>query len=315
MITEKTKVDYNPYFTLVQNDILDVLVYFTTFQHPLNIEEIQNNCVNKYSTEKVQNALTKLIEKELVFEYNSYYTLSSLVSEWVINRIEKEYWANQLLNQSDFYIKIIKSMPFVRAVAISGSVSKGVAHDKGDLDYFIITEKNRLWLSRTLLILFKKLFLLNSRRYFCVNYFLDMENLQVPDKNIFTATEIAYLIPVYNKQLIEEFQTKNNWFKAYYPDFDHPIKRKIHSSSRMLKKALELPFYGKLGHLLDTLFMKLTIKRWDRKFADFDREKFELTMRSQKGVSKHHPRDFQNRVLDKISEIKGNLYPGLKTKL
>ncbi len=315
MIAEKTKVDCKNYFSLIQNNILNVLVYFETFNHPLRLEEIQNNCSNSYELGKLDKAVDDLIASNLVFEFQGYYSLQSTIQKQVENRLEKEFYANKFFEKSDFYIRIIKSMPFVRAVAISGSMSKGVAHEGGDIDYFIITEKNKLWLARTLLILFKKIFLFNSRRYFCVNYFLDINNLIVPDKNIFTATEIAYLIPVYNADLVESFKSSNSWIKAHYPHFEHPIKRNQYEGNSFLKRGLEFLIFGKLATILDKVFMKLTIKRWDRKFADFDRDKFELTMRSQKGVSKHHPRDFQNKVLNRISETKARLYPSIQTKL
>ena len=41
-------------------------------------------------------------------------------------------------------------------------------------------------------------------------------------------------------------------------------------------------------------------------FGDFDDAKFELTMKSRRYVSKHHPNDFQNKVLSKYEELRGN---------
>ena len=84
--------------------------------------------------------------------------------------------------------------PFVRGVFLSGSISKGFMSESDDIDYFIITAPGRLWLTRTLLILFKKIFLFNSFRNFCLNYFIDSENLYIPEHNRYTATEIVFLI-------------------------------------------------------------------------------------------------------------------------
>ncbi len=315
MIPVKEKIDCPTYYTLIQNNILNVLVYFEAFDHPLKLIEIQNNCSEKYALDKLNKALDTLLESKVIFEHKGYYSLQSPVTELVEKRLKSEHIADQYFEKSDFYIKIIKTMPFVRSVAISGSMSKGVTHSNGDIDYFIITEKNRLWLARTMLILFKKIFLLNSRKYFCINYFIAIDNMVVPDKNIFTATEIAYLIPVYNAELIKSFKESNNWIKAHYPHFNHPIERREHKGTPISKKIMEFLLGGSIGDTLDKLFMKITIKRWDKKFSNFNREKFELTMRSQRGVSKHHPRDFQNRVLDKICKTKSRLYPSITTKL
>jgi hypothetical protein len=39
-----------------------------------------------------------------------------------------------------------------------------------------------------------------------------------------------------------------------------------------------------------------------KKFGHFNEDKFELTMRSTTGVSKHHPQDFQGKVLNTHEE-------------
>mgnify|MGYP000210711558 CR=1 FL=1 len=315
MTSEKEQVESTNLFSLCQNNILDVLVYFEAFNHPLRIEEILNNCSVKYSVDKTTTALSKLVDDEILFEFDGFFSLKPGVNILVNERLEKERHADRLFSKSAAYIRIIKSMPFVQAIAISGSMSKGVSHSKGDIDYFIITDRNRLWLARTLLILFKKVFLFNSRKFFCVNYFVDLDNFIVPDENIFTATEIAYLIPVYNSQLLDKFKSSNKWIEAYYPHFDHPIKRKEFTNSNKGKNVIKFLLKGMIGNALEEKCMQLTIKRWARKFPDFDPIKFELTMRSRQGVSKHHPRDFQNIVLNKIAESKRKLYPPSTTKL
>lgn len=190
--------------------------------------------------------------------------------------------------------------PFVRGIAISGSLSKGVMHLDGDIDYFIITAPERLWICRSFLILFKKIFLLNSKKYFCVNYFVDENNLKIIDENIFTAVEITYLLPVFNDKLIQKLKDSNEWTHAYFPQFVHPIELAIDSSKQKTFKGNELIFKSGLGNNLDLWLMALTFKRWRKKFSHFKEAKFELTMRTNRGISKHHPQDFQNRVLNKL---------------
>ena len=56
------------------------------------------------------------------------------------------------------------------------------------------------------------------------------------------------------------------------------------------------------GTAFDTWCMKRTLRRWQNKFPDFDTETFEIALRSRKYVSKHHPQQFQRRVLDALEE-------------
>ena len=81
--------------------------------------------------------------------------------------------------------------PFVRGVFISGSLSKRCAAEKEDVDYFIVTSANRLWIARTIMHLYKKLTYLRGRQdRYCMNYFIDEEALEIKEKNIFTAVEM-----------------------------------------------------------------------------------------------------------------------------
>ena len=174
-------------------------------------------------------------------------------------------------------------------------------YDDGDIDYFIVTAPERLWICRTFLVLFKKIFLLNSKKYFCVNYFVDENNLEIIDKNMFTAVEISYLLPVYNASLINQLKLENSWTKDYFPQFTHPISLSYNPPDKKKKKGMEALFRPNFANTLDLWLMKLTFKRWQKKFSHFNNHKFELTMRTNRGISKHHPQDFQNKVLNELN--------------
>ena len=117
----------------------------------------------------------------------------------------------------------IAKFPYVKGVCLSGALSKGFYDDDGDFDFFIITKPNRLWIARTILVLYKKIFLLNSKKYFCVNYFISTDKLEISEQNLFTATEIATLIPLYGTDTFKEFlEAKNPWAAPYFPNKPSP---------------------------------------------------------------------------------------------
>lgn len=286
----------------MESNILKALSYFDVFNHPLTKDELKNLCLNDKSSAGFEETLGELVKDKKCYQLDHYFSLQPNILERIDERTEKEKKAKLYFDKLPFYARIIKSFPFVRGIAISGSLSKSVMHDKGDIDYFIITSIGRLWICRSLLILFKKTFLLNSRKYFCLNYFVDESNLEILDKNVFTATEITYLAAVYNESLIDNLKQVNNWTKSYFPNFVHPINIDTFEGNGRIKRAIEFIFNGKRGDLLDLYLMKVTYKRWSKKFKHFDPEKLELTMRSNRGISKHHPRDFQNKVLKEYKQ-------------
>jgi hypothetical protein len=259
---------------------------------------------NHYSIIEIEKELNGLVKDGICYSYERHYSIHPNVEELVKKRLKKEEIGKKFLKKSGPYINLIRRFPFVRSICISGSLSKGVIHEDGDIDYFIITAPNRLWIARTFLVLFKKIFLFNSKKYFCVNYFVDTNNLEIPDHNIFTATEITHLIPVSGGEVYQEFKDANRWIDDHYPLFEHPIAYDLKKSKSKIQSFFEWFLNGYFGNKLDRFFMLTTLKRWIRKFRDFDVKKFTLALRTQRGVSKHHPQDFQNHVLTQLEARK-----------
>lgn len=305
--------------TPLQQAVLSVLCYFNVFQHPLTVNEILLNCSLPASTNDVEKAVSELLETGLIHSYSGFYFLKDQDASIVQERKDKEQRAISEFQKSQKYTRLISRFPFVKAVCISGSLSKGVMEADGDVDYFIITEKGRLWICRSMLIAFKKIFLLNSRKYFCTNYFVDTEHLVIPDKSIFTATEINYLKPVCNELLVDKMRAENNWTMQFTPNHKRPDCEDCFPENRnAMKRFLEFCMKGNTGERIDNYFFRLTLKRWKKKFPQFNAEDFDLNMRSRKNVSKHHPRGYQQKVLlaheQKLKEILQCTVPeGLKT--
>jgi hypothetical protein len=205
------------------------------------------------------------------------------------------------MNDARKYASIAANFPFVRAVFISGTLSKHVMKPDSDIDFFIITEPGKLWVCRAFLTLYKKLILGNSHRNFCLNYFIDSDNLEIPDKNIFTATEVVTLLPMYCYPLYESFMAKNSWVRSEFPNFKLRVNETVIQTGTT-KKVLESIFNNRLGNFLDQLSFSVILRFWKRKFRHLSESNFTLNFRSQKNVSKHHPNAFQERVVNKYSE-------------
>ena len=279
---------------------IEILAYFTIFRHPLTILEFEELADRKNS----QSALNELITKEVIQIVDGYILVNGLTNVADIEN-RKSFEKNclkqhhQVLRNS----KLISKFPFVRGIGISGSVSKGIMKDDGDIDFFIITANNRLWVSRTFLILYKKLFRLNSRKFFCLNYFISESRLEIPDQNIFTATEIIFLSPTFGKEVFKSFKSSNSWVNENFPNRKNPINfGMIPQRKYFLKRTLEKILNGKLGEKLDQRFMRITHKRWQKKFPNFTDKEMELAMRSNRNVSKHHPNNFQTKVLKELDK-------------
>ncbi len=272
-----------------------MLLYFDIFQYPLNKTELS---LAVGEPDKLDEYLEELAAANLIENNNEWYFLKG---RRYTKRITEKSMSSHFYQKAKKYAALIYQFPFVRGVYISGSLSKDWADETTDVDYFIITSPQRLWICRTLLILFKKTVLLNSRKYFCLNYFIDTSSLEIEEKNIFTATEISFLKPMVNDELLSEFIQKNNWTNKYYEqssnvDTTYLITRK----PNLFKKISESLLKGKLGESLDIWSMKKTLKYWRNKFPEMKNKEFNINFKSSRSISKHHPSGFQKKVIDAL---------------
>jgi predicted nucleotidyltransferase len=290
---------------VLSHELLKTLLYFDIFYYPLSVKEIKRFCGIQITMEELENELG-LIEKLGYVQHKGifYSTCATDIDKLVERRVQGNIKALKMLKAAKRYSKLISYFPYVRGVYLSGSLSKGYADKKSDVDYFIITEPGRLWLCRMMLAVFKRVFLLNSHKYFCVNYFIDTESLEIPDKNIFTATELITLITTCNTALHRKLMQANPWVKEFFPNtlMESVSAQDMPANESWVKRLLEKFFSGKWGDKLDDICYEMTFAKWKKKFKKFSREEFELNLRSKKNVSKHHPRGFQAKVISLYRE-------------
>ncbi|MFN0036825.1 MAG: nucleotidyltransferase domain-containing protein, partial [Saprospiraceae bacterium] len=267
--------------------VLRALAYFEVFSYPLTWEEVFAFCCEPSAApEDVFDALQTLVEQGRAFRFGSFFQTKKDMS-WVEHRLDCNRRADRFLPRARRMARFIGRFPFVRGVFVSGSLSKHCMRPDSDVDFFVVTEPGRLWLARTLLVLFKKVFLLNSHKYFCVNYFVDTEHLEIEEKNLFTATESVTLLPMWGREFYADFCRSNAWAWECFPHFSPRPTAGVPPHSRgFFKKMLEKALSGKMGGWLDQKAMRLTVGFWKRKFRDLDGSTFDLALKSRRGVSK-----------------------------
>ncbi len=294
-------------------EVLKTLAYFAVFKYPLTKEELLLYSYGKESD--LNSEIDSLCNQGIIYEFKQFYYIEDDID--VVNRrISGNIKAKSVLPKALNSGRFISKFPFVESVSISGALSKGYYDENGDFDFFIITTPNRLWVARTFLILYKKIFLLNSKKFFCVNYFVGNNNLTISEQNRFTATEIATLIPVTGKNASNNFIEKNKWVDNYFMNLPKKDLSEVRDIKKpfltlLLQALLNLP----IGNTIDNLFRKFTLKKWNKKFNYLNKEDFKVAMKSTKNVSKHHPQNFQKRVLDQWQIKYKELESSVKNKL
>lgn len=250
---------------LTETAVLKVLAYFDIFQYPLKKAEIKQFLNTSASEPALETALTRLLAARLIFLHGPFYSLQNMPSS-ATRRTHGNIRAAMLLPEALKIGRFLYRFPFVRGIGISGSLSKNFADEKADIDFFVITAANRLWIARTLMHLFKKLAFLSGRQhYYCMNYYIDQEALLLSEQNIFTAIEIKTLLPVSGNQVMQEFFTVNDWATQWLPSCAFRKMAMPDQRKRYRKRMLEWLGNNFLGNIIDNWLMRLTNRRWRKK--------------------------------------------------
>jgi hypothetical protein len=293
-----------------RNSILRVLAYFDLFDYPLSREEVLFFLDQEIGEAELDAALAALADEQYLFKLDQFYSLRNIPS-LVERRIKGNKHAQELILIARRISRRLFQFPYVRGIGISGSLSKNYADEHADIDYFVITRANRLWIARTCMHLFKKWsFLTGRQHWYCMNYYVDEEALEIQEKNIFTAIELITLIPVCGNGGLVHFFDANDWATALLPHY-RGRGRVAPGEWRpsFLKKAVEWLFDNKAGDWLDDILRRLTARRWQHKESRGLRNAkgFRMSLRTGKHFSRPNPDMLQKRILtvytDKLKEL------------
>lgn len=281
--------------------VLQVLNYFHIFRHALYAGEVYDFLRIKVDRLELEGVLEYLVSNEKVYCSQNLYALENTESIF-LKRLHGSEKATQKMRTAYKSARIISAFPFVKCICISGSLSKGYADEKSDIDFFIITTHNRLWICRTALHVFKKLtFLAGKQHSFCMNYFIDEGRQELDEKNLFTATEVATLIPMYNIEAYCSFMHENeSLVSSFFPNKELQSPQE----NKTVKRGLFRPLSEwLLNHMwpqkVNGFLMYLTDVKWRRKWQkrNFPMDEYDIAMKTRWYVSKQHPLNYQKKVL------------------
>ena len=132
----------------VKQNILAALSYFDIFDYPLTQTEIGQFLKADYRHGEFAEELQNLVMENWIYKLDEFYSLQHNYS--LANRRRKgNVKAKDMLQTAGKIAGFLSAFPFVKGVAVSGSLSKNFADENSDIDFFIITEKNKLWIART----------------------------------------------------------------------------------------------------------------------------------------------------------------------
>jgi hypothetical protein len=165
------------------------------------------------------------------------------------------------------YGRLIASLPFVRMVAVTGSLAVDNPGEKDDIDYLVVASPGRVWLCRSLAIAVVK-WAAQRGDHLCPNYVLSEKSLTSDRKDIYIAHELAQLVPLSGMQVYTKMRSANLWTSKILPNSDGPPPATPpagrQNKMEWLKKVGENCLSGPGGEKLERWEMDRKIKKFSR---------------------------------------------------
>lgn len=273
----------------LKQSIQATLAYHDIFNYPLTESEIHAYLIgNKSSLTHIKSKAKLLVQKKIIGKRREFYFLSKRKNLPAL-RIMRKKISQEKLKRAIYFATVLRLIPSIELVAISGALSMANSTKSDDIDLVIITSKNTLWITRFL----ANFVLLPYKRSpkskiqkdkACLNIFIDKKALKITDENLYTAHEICQMKPIWDRgNSYQKFIRTNNWVKQYLPNWEPSY---MSNTIRSTKYKLEI-ITGSLS-LLEKLAKMLQLKYMHSKITNEKIGEWQLFF---------HPDNNQSKIL------------------
>lgn len=244
--------------------IKKTLLYSSIFKYPITYYQILNFLIideqNKIDIKIFETELAKLIKQKYVnVKDERCYLPGVKYNNW--NKAGKI--SKKLFKKNKYVIKNLTKIPWIKYIGATGSYAAKNSNNKSDLDLFIITQKNRVWITRLFVtILLKFVFKNYVVKGIDPNIYISESSMKWPSssRNLYVANEIIRMETLFDRDnYYFSFIKNNKWVLDYAGNFKSYYQNIKNKSNKYNSEPLM--------NLLDTLLMKMQINYMKNKIT------------------------------------------------
>jgi hypothetical protein len=198
-----------------------------------------------------------------------------------------------------FYGRILGALPFVRMVALTGSLALLNLSKNPDMDFMLVTRHGRVWTARAFAIVLGKISSLLGDTI-CPNVIVSECALEWPMHDLYSARELGQMIPLAGDDYYHRLLAANSWVESYLPNL-YPIVSRAFKISEIWRAA-EIPLQGAFGDKLEFWEMNRKIARFTKQ-AGFGAETVFTADVCQGNF--HHHREWVNDLYQERLSVLG----------
>lgn len=222
--------------------------YASIFDYPLTLTQLRQTLIESRQTPTEILGIyssSAALQAEVTFR-DGFFCLRGR-EDTVAERQVREAHSRTFLRAHRTILALVSAMPFVRMVALSGSVAHLNLEGTGDLDLCIVTRGRRVWSVTVAIILLAKL--LGRRRTVCANFVVADSRLVLEPQDLFTASQVIHLKPILGADVYRRLLASNPFVRRFYPNFHAPMaapgislkQTAAHAAKRTAEALLFLP--------------------------------------------------------------------------
>jgi len=213
----------------IENSILQTIIYYDILNYPLTSFETWKYLLaeNSCTLGEVVEALESDDLKNRIEEFRGFYFLKGR-KDLVERRIQRDKNSAvkfEIAQKAAWWLRFV---PFVRMIAVTGTLAMKNCEKDSDIDFFVILEKGRIFTGRLLVTLI--VHLLGKRRHgkkiknrICLNYFITTGSLEIEKEDLFAANEYSFIYPLLGQNVFQKFCGTNlSWIKKIKPNWQVP---------------------------------------------------------------------------------------------
>jgi hypothetical protein len=201
--------------------VLKSVIYASLFDYPLTLEQLHHSLIGVRTD--CQTILSwwrasALLQSSVEYRDGLFFPIGR--RDLIDTRARREAVSRDMLDRDRRVLAMTARLPFIRMVALSGSLAHLNAEGSADLDLFVITAPNRVWSVTLAMLVLSRLF--GWRKHICLNYVISERTMKIVPEDLFTANQIIHLRPVFGQRVFDRFVKTNGFVRSHYPNFELP---------------------------------------------------------------------------------------------
>lgn len=196
------------------------VLFASLFDYPLTLAQLRQTLIESTQTpSQILAAFHRSASLRAVVESCDGYFYPAGRADLLAERRRREARSRAFLATHRPLLRIVAALPYVRMVALSGSIAHLNLERHGDLDLFIVTRGSHVWSTTVIVVLLAKA--LRRRRTLCANFVVSDKALVFDQQDLFTASQIVGLRPLTGGDVFGRLLEANPFVRRFYPNF-HP---------------------------------------------------------------------------------------------